>query len=124
MIYTRMGREVEDIVLTFKNGQVVEAKAERGEDFLKEILKTDYGARRIGEIAFGTNTGITKFTNNMLFDEKMGHCIHLALRFSPFSKETGGKNRSSVNWDLLKDMRTGEAYVDNELIYEKGSFIL
>jgi aminopeptidase len=123
-IYTRLGREVEDIGLTFKNGQVVKAEAQKGEDFLREILKIDDGARRIGEIAFGTNTGITKFTKNMLFDEKMGHCIHLALGFSPFSKETGGKNRSSVHWDLLKDMRNGEAYADNETVYEKGRFIL
>jgi len=123
-IYARMGREVEDIRLTFKNGQVVKAEAEKGEDFLREILKTDDGAKRIGEIAFGTNIGITKFTKNMLFDEKMGHCIHLALGFSPFPRETGGKNQSSVHWDLLKDMRTGEVYADNELIYEKGRFIL
>ncbi len=123
-IYTRMGREVENIVLTFNEGKVVKAKAEKGEDFLKEILKTDDGAKRIGEIAFGTNTGITKFTKNMLFDEKMGHCIHLALGFSPFPRGTGGKNQSSIHWDLLKDMRTGEVYADNEMIYEKGKFIL
>jgi aminopeptidase len=123
-IYHEMGREVDDITLTFKNGEVVKAKAEKGEDFLKEIIKTDNGARRIGEIAVGTNTGIDKFTKNMLFDEKMGHCIHLALGFAPLSRETGGENESSIHWDLLKDMRTGEIYADNELIYEKGKFIL
>jgi aminopeptidase len=123
-IYTRMGREVEDIVLTFKNGRVVKAKAEKGEDFLKEILKTDEGAKRIGEIAFGTNNGIKKFTKSMLFDEKMGHCIHLALGFSPFPKGTGGKNHSSIHWDLLKDMRTGTVYADGETVYEKGKFLL
>jgi len=121
-IYTEMGREVEDITLTFKNGKVVKAKAEKGEDFLQEILKTDEGARRIGEIAIGTNTGITKFTKNMLFDEKMGHCMHLALGFAPSDTETGGKNHSSIHWDLLKDMRTGEIYADNEIVYEKGKF--
>jgi aminopeptidase len=114
-------REVED---TFKNGKVVKAEAKKGEDFLREILKTDGGARRIGEISFGTNTGITKFTKNMLFDEKMGHCIHLALGFSPFSKDTGGKNQSAIHWDILKDMRTGEAYADNEIVYEKGRLTL
>jgi aminopeptidase len=119
-----MGREVDDITLTFKNGEVVRAKAEKGEDFLKEIIKTDDGAKRIGEIAVGTNTGIDRFTKNMLFDEKMGHCMHLALGFAPVSQETGGKNQSSIHWDLLKDMRTGEIYADNELVYKKGKFIL
>jgi aminopeptidase len=118
-----MGREVEDITLTFKGGEVVKAKAEKGEDFLKEIIKTDDGAKRIGEISVGTNNGINTFTKNMLFDEKMGHCIHLALGFAPLPQEVGGKNLSSIHWDLLKDMRSGEIYVDNELIYEKGKFL-
>jgi len=115
-----MGREVQDIVLTFKNGEVTKAEAEKGEELLNEILKADEGAKRIGEIAIGTNTGIDKFTKNMLFDEKMGYCIHLALGLAP--PESGGKNQSSIHWDILKDMRTGEIYADNELIYEKGKF--
>lgn len=123
-IYTEMGREVHNVALTFKNGEVVKAEAEKGEEFLKEIIKTDEGAKRIGEIAVGTNTGIDKFTKNMLFDEKMGHCIHLALGLAPFTQETGGKIQSSIHWDLLKDMRTGEIYADNELIYEKGKFTI
>lgn len=119
-----MGREVEDIKLTFKNGEVVKAEAEKGEEFLKEIVQTDSGARRIGEIAIGTNTGINRFTKHMLFDEKMGHCIHMALGLAPISQETGGKNQSSIHWDLLKDMRTGEIYADDELVYQKGKLML
>ncbi|HVP40789.1 MAG TPA: aminopeptidase [Candidatus Krumholzibacteriaceae bacterium] len=119
-----MSREVENITLSFKNGKVISAKAEKGEGFLKEILKTDEGAQRIGEIAIGTNAGIDRFTKNMLFDEKMGHCVHLALGFAPIPQETGGKNQSSIHWDLLKDMRTGEIYADNELIYQKGRFTI
>ena len=122
-IYHEMGREVEDITLAFKDGEVVKARAEKGEEFLKEIIKTDDGAKRIGEIAIGTNTGIDKFTKNMLFDEKMGHCIHLALGFAPIPGETGGRNQSSIHWDLLKDMRAGEIYADNELVYQKGKFM-
>jgi len=122
-IYHEVGREVDDITLTFKKGEVVKAKAEKGEDFLKEIIKADEGAKRIDEIAIGTNKGIDKFTKNMLFDEKMGHCMHMALGLSPLANETGGKNiSSSIHWDLLKDMRTGEIYADNELIYERGKF--
>jgi aminopeptidase len=116
-----MGREVQDIVLTFKKGKVTKAQAEKGQDLLREIIKTDEGAERIGEIAIGTNTGIDRFTKNMLFDEKMGHCIHLALGLAP--PESGGKNQSSIHWDILKDMREGEIYADNELVYEKGRFI-
>lgn len=123
-IYHEMNREVDDITLTFENGEVTKAKAEKGEDFLREIIRTDEGAKRIGEIAVGTNVGIDKFTKSMLFDEKMGHCIHLALGLAPIAQETGGKNESSIHWDLLKDMRTGEIYADNELVYEKGKFIL
>ncbi len=116
------GREIEDIALAFKNGKVTRAKAEKGEELLKELLKTDAGAKRIGEIAIGTNKGITRFTKNMLFDEKMGHCIHLALgRSIPIS---GGKNQSSIHWDLLKDMKHGEIYADGELIYNKGEFTI
>jgi aminopeptidase len=116
-----MGREVQDIVLTFKKGKVTKAEAKKGQDLLREIIKTDDGAEKIGEIAIGTNTGIDKFTKNMLFDEKMGHCIHLALGLAP--PESGGKNQSSIHWDILKDMRKGEIYADNELVYEKGKFI-
>jgi aminopeptidase len=119
-----MGREVENITLTFKNGKVVKAEAEKGQDFLKQIIKTDNGAKKIGEISIGTNKGIDTFTKNMLFDEKMGHCIHLALGYAPVPEETGGKNHSSIHWDLLKDLRTGEIYADNELIYHKGKFTL
>lgn len=119
-----MGREVENIELTFKKGEVVKSEAEKGGEFLKEIIKTDDGARRIGEIAIGTNTGITTFTKNILFDEKMGHCIHMALGLAPISQETGGKNQSSIHWDLLKDMQTGEIYADEELVYQKGKFML
>jgi aminopeptidase len=117
------GRGVDNIALTFKKGMVVKAEAEKGEDFLKEVIKSDEGARRIGEISVGMNTGIDRFTKNMLFDEKMGHCIHLALGYAPVPEETGGKNQSSIHWDLLKDMKTGEIYADNELIYQKGKFI-
>jgi len=116
------GREIEDIALTFKKGKVVKAKAEKGEELLQELLETDEGAKRIGEIAIGTNTGINRFTKNMLFDEKMGHCIHMALGKS--IAMSGGKNQSSIHWDILKDMKDGEIYADKKLIYKKGHFVM
>lgn len=115
-----MGREVEDITLVFKKGKVVRAKAGKSEELLRELLKIDAGAKRIGEIAIGTNKGITRFTKNMLFDEKMGDCIHLALGRSVMI--SGGKNQSSIHWDILKDMKNGEIYADGELIYKNGEF--
>lgn len=114
-------REVEDITLTFKEGKVVEAKAAKGDELLQELLKID-GADRIGEIAIGTNYGITQFTKSMLFDEKMGGTIHMALGLS--IPESGGLNKSALHWDILKDMeKNGEIYADGNLFYKNGKFL-
>lgn len=116
-----MGREIEDIKLTFKDGEVIDAKAAKGEDLLKKLLEID-GAKRIGEIAIGTNYGVQRFTKNMLFDEKMGGTMHLALgRAIP---ESGGKNFSSIHWDILKNMKNGKIYADGEVFYENGKFLI
>ena len=117
-----MGREVEDIQLKFRTGEVVGFEAAKGKDLLKSILKVDPGAMRIGEVAFGTNYGITRFTKSMLFDEKIGGTFHLALGLG--FGEAGSKNKSAIHWDILKDMRTGgEAYADGKLFYKDGKFI-
>jgi len=116
------GREVEDIKLTFKEGRVVKASAVKGNEFLQQVLKIE-GADRIGEIAIGTNYAITKFTKNMLFDEKMGGTIHLALGNS--YPESGGVNRSAIHWDILKDMKKdGEIYANGKLFYKNGNFLI
>ena len=118
-----LGNEVEDVVLTFKEGKVVEATAKRGEAFLKKMLSTDEGASMVGEIAIGTNYNIKKFTKNILFDEKLGGTIHLAVGAS--LPEAGGKNQSSIHWDMICDMKDGgEIYADGELIYKDGKFII
>jgi len=116
-----MGKEIEDIQLRFRDGEVIEAKAGKGEELLKKLLETE-GAKRIGEIAIGTNYGVNRFTKNMLFDEKMGGTMHLALGRS--IPESGGKNFSSIHWDLLKDMKNGEVYADGELFYKNGKFLI
>ncbi len=115
------GVEVEGVRLVFKNGAVVEAKARRGEEFLKKMLEVDEGARRLGEAAFGLNYDVTRFTKEILFDEKIGGTIHLALGAS--YPETGGRNKSAIHWDMVKDMRKGKVYVDGDLVYENGRFI-
>ena len=116
------GREVEDIMLTFKDGRVVKASAAKGDELLQQLLKID-GADRIGETAIGTNPGITKFTKNMLFDEKMGGTIHMALGRS--IPESGGLNKSAIHWDILKDMKkVGEIYANGKLFYKNGKFLI
>ncbi|MFH1940719.1 MAG: aminopeptidase [bacterium] len=116
------GEEVEDIFLRFEKGRVVESRAAKGERLLHKLLDTDEGAKVVGEIAVGTNAQIDRFTKNMLFDEKMGGTVHLAMgRGYP---ESGSKNVSAVHWDMLKNMRDdGKIFADGKLIYENGSFL-
>jgi aminopeptidase len=117
------GREIEDIKLTFEKGKVVNATASKGEDLLLQLLDTDAGSRFVGEVAVGTNYNIRKFTHNMLFDEKIGGTVHMALgRAIP---ESGGTNVSAIHWDMLCDMRHGgEVYADDEVIYKDGHFLI
>src|SRR4030043_395797 len=116
-----MGREVEDITLAFKKGKVTKATAAKGEDLLKEILKID-GASRLGEAAIGTNYGITKFTKNMLFDEKIGGTVHMALGNG--YTDAGSTNKSAIHWDILKDMRkNAEISADGKPFYKNGKFL-
>jgi aminopeptidase len=116
------GREVEDVRLRFEGGRVVEAEAARGEDYLRSLLDIDDGARVVGEIAFGLNYEIDRFTHNILFDEKIGGTMHLALG-SSFA-QAGGKNVSGLHWDLICDLRTdGEVYADGELVWRNGQFV-
>jgi aminopeptidase len=117
------GREVEDIRLWFEKGKVIRATAAKGEDLLHQLLDTDAGSRRVGEIAMGTNFGIKEFCRNMLFDEKIGGTIHLALGRS--IPESLGVNESAIHWDMLCDMRQGgEIVADGEVIYRDGRFVI
>jgi aminopeptidase len=116
------GREVEDIRLRFEGGRVVQAEAARGNDYLQTLLAMDDGARILGEVAFGLNYEIDRFTRNILFDEKIGGTMHLALG-SAFA-QAGGSNISGLHWDMICDLRTdGEVYADGELIWQAGRFL-
>ncbi|MDO8056620.1 MAG: aminopeptidase [Candidatus Hermodarchaeota archaeon] len=118
-----MGKEVEDIALTFKKGVVTKATAAKGQDLLDHILGIDEGAKRLGEIAIGTNPGITQFTKNILFDEKLTGTIHCALGNG--FEEAGGKNESAIHWDILADMtKGGKIFADDEVFYENGKFLM
>jgi aminopeptidase len=114
-----MGKEIEGIKMEIKDGKVVKATAKKGEDLLNSLLEIDQGASYFGEVAIGTNYGIKKFTRNMLFDEKIGGTIHMAIGDS--MPEAGGKNKSLIHWDMLCDMRNGgKIFADGELFYEDG----
>jgi aminopeptidase len=117
-----MGKEIEDITLNFKNGKIVKARAEKGNELLQSLIGIDGGAKRLGEVAIGTNQGITKFTKNMLFDEKLGGTIHMAIGAA--YPECGAKNKSAIHWDMIKDMKKdGEIIGDGETIYKNGKWL-
>jgi aminopeptidase len=116
------GRGVEDVRLRFEGGEVVRAEAAEGDDYLRSLLAMDDGARRLGELAFGLNYEIDKFTRDILFDEKIGGTMHLALG-SGF-KKLGSKNDSGLHWDMICDLRDeGEVYADGELVWKAGYFL-
>ncbi len=116
------GREVQDVELRFERGEVVGASASHGLDFLRAMIAMDDGSKRLGEFAFGLNDGIDRFTRNILFDEKIGGTVHLALGTA--YPETGGLNRSGLHWDIICDLRSGsEVYADGELVYRDGKFL-
>jgi aminopeptidase len=117
------GNEVVGVHLTFNDGVVTQAAAERNESFLLSTLDTDPGARRLGEFAIGTNDDIQRFTGSILFDEKIGGTVHMALGQGYL--QTGSVNESAIHWDMICDMRDGgEILVDGELFYKDGEFLL
>jgi aminopeptidase len=115
------GVDVAGIELEFRAGRVVAARAERGEEYLRSMLAADEGASRLGEIGIGTNFGIDRAVGAILFDEKIGGTVHLAVGRS--YPETGGTNESAVHWDMICDLRRGgRLSADGEAILEDGGF--
>lgn len=113
------GREVDDVRLVFEKGRVVESSAAKNEAFLRSMIGMDRGAARVGEFAFGLNYGISQFTKNILFDEKMGGTVHIAL--GKGYPESGSKNNSALHWDMVCDLRKkGEVRVDGRLFLKNG----
>jgi aminopeptidase len=115
----RLGREVDGIRLEFKDGHVEKATAKKNEDYLIKMLDQDAGARVIGELGIGTNYALDRFTKSILYDEKIGGTIHMAVGAG--FPECGGKNVSALHWDMICDMRQdSEIRVDGELFYKDG----
>lgn len=121
---------ISGITLTYKNGKVVDFDAHENKSFLESMLALD-GVKRIGEFGIGCNYGIKNYTNNLLFDEKIGGTIHLALGESLFEPldQGGGRNQADIHWDLVCDLRKnslkagGEIYVDGRLVHKDGVLI-
>ena len=119
----RGGREVVEISLEFAEGRVVAASAESGEDYLRLMIDLDPGARYLGELGLGLNGGIDRFTGSILFDEKIGGTVHLALGNS--YPETGGINKSALHWDLIVDLRAGgRVTADGLVVMENGRWLV
>ena len=115
------GVMVEGVELTFANGRVAKAKADKNQPFLLEMCASDPGARYLGEFAIGTNYEIDHFSRNILFDEKLGGTFHMALGAG--YPETGSKNKSMIHWDMICGMQDdSEIVVDGEAIYKNGKF--
>lgn len=118
------GTEFENVHLTVENGTITKAECSNSIELsrLHSYLDTDEGSRRFGEVAIGTNYGIKRFTKNILFDEKIGGTMHMAVGAS--MEEAGGCNQSALHWDMINDMtKSGEIYADGELFYSKGHFL-
>jgi aminopeptidase len=117
------GRLMHDIKLCWESGKLVSATSTTNQDFLQSIVNTDSGASLIGEFAIGTNPEIKHYCKDILFDEKMGGTIHIALgRAYP---NCGGTNQSAIHWDIIKDMRLeGEIFMDGKLIFQAGQMLI
>jgi aminopeptidase len=116
------GRAVSGVELEFRGGEVVAARAEEGDEHLQAALATDDGARRLGELGIGTNFGIDRPIGAILFDEKIGGTVHLAIGRS--YPETGGRNTSAVHWDLICDLRRGgRISADGDVVQQDGRFV-
>jgi aminopeptidase len=119
----RNGREVAGINLEFDQGRVVGGSAFKGADYLQAMLALDRGAKRLGELGLGLNGGIDRFTGSILYDEKIGGTIHIALGQS--YPETGGINNSALHWDLIVDTRTdGRITADGRVVMENGQWLV
>jgi aminopeptidase len=116
------GVTVTGVVLELRDGEVVRARAQRGQEYLDAALATDDGARMIGELGIGTNAGIDRPTGHILLDEKMAGTVHLALGRS--YPETGATNSSALHWDLICDLRPGgRLTADGDPVVDNGGLV-
>ena len=119
------GVRIRNVHLTFEDGEVVDWSAETGEQALEDVLTTDEGARRLGELGIGMNRGIDRFTDNILFDEKMGDTVHLAVgrAYGSCLPEGEEGNQSAVHVDMITDVsENSRMEIDDEVVQRNGRF--
>jgi aminopeptidase len=122
---TNTSKHIHDVFLKFESGKVIEFDASKNKDMLQELLNTDENSSYIGEFGIGCNQKITKFTRNLLFDEKIGGTIHLALGMSYKENLPEGQKRdSAIHIDIVKDMKKAKIIVDGKIIQENGDWKL
>ena len=118
------GTVYDNIQFTFKDGKIVDAKANETEK-INAILDSDEGARYCGEWSLGTNNHVKHPMLDTLFDEKIGGSFHLTP--GQAYEEADNGNRSCIHWDLVliqrKDYGGGEVWFDDELIRKDGHFV-
>lgn len=114
------GKRISGVYLKFKNGKVIDYDAEENKDFLKSILNSDKNSSYIGEFGIGMNPSITRYSNNLLFDEKISGTIHLALGMA--YKDNGGGNDSTVHMDIVKDMSKSSIILDGKVAQQNGKW--
>ena len=122
---TLEGTRVRNVTLTFEGGEVVDWAAEQGEAALETVLTTDEGARRLGELGVGMNRSIDRFTDSILFDEKMGDTVHMAVgrAYDACLPEGEVGNESAVHVDLITDVSEDSSLtVDGEAVQRNGRF--
>jgi aminopeptidase len=116
------GKQISGVFLRFENGKVVEHDAEKGKEFLGELLKTDENANYVGELGIGCNPRVNRYTNDLLFDEKIDGTIHLALGMA--YKDNGGGNDSAIHIDIVKSMKKAKIILDGRIIQENGKWLI
>lgn len=117
----RNGAIIRGVTLHVEKGEIQRWTAEEGQEILDETFQIP-GARRFGEAAVGTNYDIDRFSKNMLFDEKIGGTVHMAIGQSYL--QCGGKNESAIHWDMIADMtKSGKIFANGKIIYQNGKFL-
>jgi len=118
------GKLMNDISFKWDKGKLISATCSTQQEYFHSIIYDNPGAQTIGEFAFGLNPEMTRFCNDILFDEKIFGTIHIAMgRAYPI---TGATNKSSIHWDIIKEMRSqgSVVFLDGEPIFKEGKFLI